>query len=129
MKPIELVVVANNSRETFLFRLAATLEPYPINVRVALDGRRANQMMATKHRRTDLVILDLDFRSALSVLESIDPYVTVVVFTSSFTAADRRLVFELGAVDYIEKPTNPTEFVEAVSQAVRQWAAEPVHDR
>jgi DNA-binding response OmpR family regulator len=53
----------------------------------------------------------------------------VVVFTSSPTAADRRLVFELGAVDYIEKPTNPTEFLEAVSQAIRQWAAEPVHDR
>jgi hypothetical protein len=73
MKPIELVVVANNRTEISLFRLAASREPYPISVRVALDGPRASQMMVTKHRPTDLVILDLDFKSALSVLESIDP--------------------------------------------------------
>lgn len=129
MKPIELVVVVNNIRDIFLFRLAASLEPYPINIRVALDSRRACRMLGAKRHQPDLVILDLDLKSGLSVLESTDPYVPVVVFALSRTPADRRLAFELGAVDYIEKPTNPTEFVEAVSQTVRQWAAEPVHDR
>ena len=128
MKPIELVVVVNNTRDTFLFRLAASLEPYPINVLVELNSRRVCQMLTAKHRQPDLVILDLDFRSVISVLESIDPYVPVVVFTSLPTTAGRRLPFELGALDYIEKPTNPTEFVEAVSDTVRQWAAEPVHE-
>jgi DNA-binding response OmpR family regulator len=129
MKPIELVVVVNNIRDIFLFRLAASLEPYPIHVRVALDSRRACQMLAAKRHQPDLVILDLDLKSSLSVLESTNPYVPVVVFTSLPTVSDRRTAFELGVVDYIEKPTNPTEFVEAVSQTVRQWAAEPVHDR
>jgi DNA-binding response OmpR family regulator len=128
MKPIELVMVVNTISDIFLFRLAESLEPYPINVRVAFDSRQAFQLLAAKHHQPDLVILDLGFRS-LSLLESIDPYVPVVVFTSLPTTSDRRRVFELGAVDYIEKPTEPTEFVKVVSETVRQWAADPVHDR
>jgi len=128
MKPIELVVVVNNTRDTFLFRLAAFLEPYPINVRVELNSGRVCQMLTAKHRQPDLVILDLDFRSAISVLESIDPYVPVVVFACLPADTDRELAFELGALDYVEKPADPSEFVEVVSQTVRQWAADPVHE-
>jgi chemotaxis family two-component system response regulator Rcp1 len=125
MKPIELLVVDDNIGDVFLVRQALADEPYPINIRVALDGRRARQMLDAKHMQPDLVILDLNLpkQSGLSVLESIDPYVPVVVFTSLSNPNDRRAAFDLGVVDYVEKPFHPTEFVDAVSHIVREWAA------
>jgi len=128
MQPIELLVVDNNISDIFLIRQALAEEPYPSNIRVAPDSPRACQMMAASHIQPDLVILDLNLPklSGLAVLESIDPNVPVVVFTSSTTAIDRRMAFELGVVDYVEKPPHPTEFIEAVSRIVKQWVAVPV---
>jgi CheY-like chemotaxis protein len=128
MKPIELLVVDNNISDIVLTRQALSEEPYPANIRVASDGHRAYQMVAEGHIQPDLVILDLNLpkMSGLAVLESIDPHVPVVVFTSSASSIDRRVACEIGAVDYIEKPPHPTEFIEAVSRIVKQWVAVPV---
>jgi CheY-like chemotaxis protein len=126
MKPIELLVVDNNIRDIFLVRQALAEERYPLNIRVAPSSCRACQMMAAKQCEPDLAILDLSLTSSLTVLESIDPYVPVVVFTSLATPIDRRMALRLGFVDYIEKPTDPTQFVEAVSRLVKQWMPVPV---
>lgn len=127
MKPIEVLVVDDNIGDIFLIQQALADEPHPINIRVAPDGRRARQMLDAKHMQPDLVILDLNLPklSGMSVLESTDPYVSVVVFTSLSNPNDRRAAFELGALDYVEKPSHPIEFVEAVSHIVRQWVAAP----
>jgi hypothetical protein len=33
---------------------------------------------------------------------------------------------DLGVVEYVEKPTHSTEFIEAVLDIVRQWTTVPV---
>jgi CheY-like chemotaxis protein len=127
MKPIEILVVDDDLGNILLIRQALAEEPYPINLRVAPDGRRACQMLAAKRIQPDLVILELNLpkMSGWSVLESADPYVPVVVFTSESNDTDRRMARELGVVDFVEKPTHPVDFVQAVSEIVRQWAAVP----
>ena len=129
MNPIEVLVVDHNITDIFLIRQALAEEPYPINIRVAPSAQRGCQMLADKRCQPDLVILDLSLRSGLSVLESADIYIPVVVFTSAPTSAEQCLAFELGVVDYVEKPSHPSEFVEAVCRMVREWASVPVHDR
>ena len=116
MKPIELLLVDNNVSDIFLIRVALAMEPYPINFRLATNSNRADQMLAGNGYQPDLVIFDLNFGkpSNLSLLESIDPYVPVVVFTSSPTASNRRMAMDLGVAEYVGKPTHPTEFIEAV---------------
>ena len=96
MKPIEVLVVDNNVSDIYLIRVALAMEPYPSNIRLATNSNRADQMLAGKGYQPDLVIFDLNFakRSNLSLLESIDPYVPVVVFTSSPTARNRRIAME-----------------------------------
>jgi CheY-like chemotaxis protein len=128
MKPIELLVVDNNISDIYLIRVALAMEPYPINMRLATNSNRADQMLAGNRYQPDLVIFDLNFAkpSNLSLLESIDPYVPVAVFTSSPTATNRRIAMDLGVVEYVEKPTHPTEFIDAVLGIVRQWTAVPV---
>jgi CheY-like chemotaxis protein len=128
MKPIELLVVDNNISDIFLIRQAVAEESHPTNIRVAPDGHRACQMVAEGHIQPDLVILDLNLPklSGLAVWESIDPHVPVVVFTSSASSIDRRVACEIGAVDFVEKPSHPTDFIETVSRLVKQWTAVPV---
>jgi CheY-like chemotaxis protein len=128
MKPIEVLVVDNNVSDIYLIRVALAMEPYPINIRLATNSNRADQMLAGNRYQPDLVIFDLKFAkpSDLSLLESINPYVPAVVFTSSPTATNRRIAMDLGVVEYVEKPTHPTEFIDAVLGIVRQWTAVPV---
>ena len=116
MKPIEVLVVDNNVSDIYLIRVALAMEPYPINIRLATNSNRADQMLAGNDYQPDLVIFDVDFGkpSNLSLLGSIDPDVPVAVFTSSPTATNRRIAMDLGVVEYVEKPTHPTEFIEAV---------------
>jgi len=128
MKPIEVLVVDNNVSDIYLVRVALAMEPYPINFRLATNSNRANQMLAGNDYQPDLVIFDLNSAkpSNLSLLESIDPYVPVAVFTSSPTAKNRRIAMDLGVVEYVKKPTHPTEFIDAVLGIVRQWTTVPV---
>jgi len=128
MKPIEVLVVDNNVSDIYLIRVALAMEPYPINFRLATNSNRADQMLAGNDYQPDLVIFDVNFAklSNLSLLESIDPYVPVAVFTSSPTAKNRRIAMDLGVVEYLEKPTHSTEFIDAVLGMVRQWTTVPV---
>lgn len=123
MKPIEVLLVDDNAGDILLMRQALARESYPVVVRVAMDGRQACQMLAGREFNPDLVILDLNLPkiSGLSVLECTDPYVPVVVFTSSSNPDDRRAAFELGVVEYVEKPSDLAEYTNAVSRIVQQW--------
>lgn len=123
MKPIEVLLVDDNAGDILLMRQALARESYPVVIRVAMDGRQACQMLAGREFNPDLVILDLDLPkiSGLSVLECTDPYVPVVVFTSSSNPDDRRAAFELGVVEYVEKPSDLAEYTNAVSRIVQHW--------
>jgi len=123
MKPIELLLVEDNAGDILLIRQALAGELFPVSIHVAVDGKQAMQMLAARHFRPDLVILDLNIpkASGLSVLECTQPEVPVVVFTSSSSPQDRQSSFDLGAKDYVQKPTDLREFVREVSQIVRTW--------
>jgi DNA-binding NtrC family response regulator len=125
LKPIELLVVDNNPQDVWLIRHALAREPYPVNIRIASDGREACELFADIRRRPDLVILDVNLPnlSALPVLECAGPYVPVVIFTSSFDSPAGRAAVELGVMEYVEKPSDQTEYITRVSQIMQHWAA------
>jgi DNA-binding response OmpR family regulator len=120
MTPIELLLVEDNAGDILLI-LAG--ESFPISIHVAVDGKQAIQILAARQFNPDLVILDLNIPklAGLSVLEGIEPDVPVVVFTSSSSPLDRQCSFELGAKDYVQKPTDLREYMRQVSQIVRTW--------
>src|SRR5579863_2211366 len=124
MKPVEVLLVEDNAGDILLIRQALGREPFPISIHVAVDGKQAKQMLDGPQFEPDLVILDLNIPkvSGLSVLECTQPEVPVVVFTSSSNPQDRQCSFDLGAKDYVQKPTDFREFVQQVSQIVRTWA-------
>jgi CheY-like chemotaxis protein len=122
-KPVEVLLVEDNAGDILLMRQALAREPFPISVHVAVDGKQAMQMVAARHFDPDLVILDLNIPkiSGLSFLECSQLDAPVVVFTSSSNPQDRRCAFELGAKEFVQKPTDLREYVRQVSQIVRHW--------
>jgi DNA-binding response OmpR family regulator len=76
----------------------------------------------------DLVILDLNLPkiSGFSILQRTRPTVPVVVFSSRSNPLDRKRSLELGAREFVQKPSDVDEYQRVVSEIVRAWA---VRDR
>ena len=123
MKSIEVLLIEDNSGDILLIRQTLAQERFPIKVRVAMDGKQAMQILADRSVEPDLIILDLDIPkiSGLSLLECNELSTPDVVFTSSTSSQDRQAAFELGAKDFIQKPSDLDEFARQVSRIVRDW--------
>ena len=127
MRHIAVLLVEDNTGDVFFIRQALASEPFPITVHVASDGEKAIQMLATRGRDLDLVILDLNIPkvSGLSVLERSRPHMPVVVFSSSKSDDEIRRCFELGARDFVPKPHDLESYTRAVSYIIQKWGSEP----
>jgi DNA-binding response OmpR family regulator len=70
------------------------------------------------------VILDLNIPkvSGLSFLARCVLEAPVVVFSSSSSPHDQRRSYELGAKEFVQKPSDLQAFAWRVSQVVRTWA-------
>jgi CheY-like chemotaxis protein len=125
VRPLEVLLVEDNPGDVLLVRQILGREPYPINLRLAVDGEQGLQMLESSHFKPDLVILDLNLPKVfgLSFLGRYRAEVPVVVFTVSTNPLDRQRSLELGASAYVEKPDDLDEYFRAVSQVVRNWAA------
>jgi CheY-like chemotaxis protein len=123
-RPISVLVVEDNLGDVLMIRQALAGAGIPITIRVAVDGKQAMEILIARDFTPDLVILDLNIPklSGLAVLERCHIDAPVVVFSSSSDPRDRQSSFELGAKDYVQKPTDLAEYRETVSQMVRSWA-------
>jgi CheY-like chemotaxis protein len=123
-RPISVLLVEDNPGDVLMVRQALAGVGVPITIRVAVDGKQAIEILTTRDFAPDLVILDLNIPqlSGLSVLERCHIDAPIVVFTSSSDPRDRQSAFELGAKEYVQKPTDLGEYREVVSRMVRNWA-------
>lgn len=124
MKPVELLLVEDNPGDVLLISQVLRDEPLPIRVRVAVDGEQALQLLEDQDYKPDLVILDLNIPkvSGLSFLARCVLEAPVVVFSSSSSPHDQRRSYELGAKEFVQKPSDLQAFAWRVSQVVRTWA-------
>jgi two-component system, chemotaxis family, response regulator Rcp1 len=124
VKPIEVLLAEDNPGDILLIRHALRAEPFNIHVCTAVDGEQAIQMLAEESFRPDLIIIDLNLPklSGFSILERYRADIPIVVFSSSSNPAERQRSLDLGAKDFVQKPTDLSEFARAVSQMVRSWA-------
>ena len=125
MKPIEVLLVEDQAGDILLIKQILAEESFPVHVRVAMDAPQAMDVLAQRRLEPDLVILDLNLPkiSGLSVLERCHTDVPVVVFTSSSNPQDRQRSLELGAKEFVQKPTDLREYSRAVSEFVEHWTS------
>jgi len=125
LSPFELLLVEDNPGDILLIRQILLEEPFPVRVHVALDGEQALQMLVEKQFEPDLVILDLNLPrvSGLSLLARcrFERPIPIVVFSSSSSPDGERRSLELGAREFVQKPSDLQEFARRVAHIVRDW--------
>src|SRR5215469_8935748 len=122
LRTTEVLLIEDSPGDVLMVRQALAGES--IRVRVALDGEQAVQIMREGDFRADVVILDLNLPklSGFSILQRTRPTVPVVVFSSSSNPLDRQRSLELGAREFVQKPSDLDEYRQVVSNIVRTWA-------
>lgn len=94
----------------------------------ALNGERALRM--AQEAEFDLITLNVDLpgTNGFEICRSLRQIprhknVPVIFVSSRNNAEERQRVFDLGAVDYIEKPFNSQDFIDRISEIMNQRAA------
>ena len=118
-----IFVIEDNAGDVLLIRQILQQQRIPIQVHVARDGAQALFMLAEGRFQPDLILLDLNLPmvSGSWFLERSKPEAPVVVFSSSSNPADIQDSTELGAKEFVQKPSDLQEYAERVSRIVRDW--------
>jgi DNA-binding response OmpR family regulator len=125
MEKVEILLVEDNAGDAVLIRQILGEASVPLNLHIARDGEQAMTMLNDAHFQPSLIILDLNIPrvSGPALLERWKSNETpVVVFSSTSNDAERERVLALGAREFIEKPTDIQEFIDAVCGIVERYA-------
>jgi len=116
-------VIEDSAGDVLMIRQILQQQPISIRVHVARDGAQAMFMLAEGRFEPDLILLDLNLPkvSGSWFLARSKPKVPVVVFSSSSDPADIQGSVELGASEFVQKPTDLQEYSERVSRIVKDW--------
>ena len=118
-----IFVIEDNAGDVLLIRQILQQQQIPIRVHVARDGAQALFMLAEGQFEPDLILLDVNLPmvSGSWFLARSKPAAPGVVFSSSSNPADIRDSTELGAKEFVQKPSDLEEYAERVSRIVRDW--------
>jgi CheY-like chemotaxis protein len=125
MNTVEVLLVEDNAGDAVLIRQVLADCPTAVNLHIARDGEQALLMLTDPYFKPHLILLDLNIPriTGLALLErwqSID--IPIVVFSSSLNEAEQKRVVDLGAKEFISKPTDIQAFIDAVCAIVQRWA-------
>ena len=116
-----ILVIEDDPRIQKALHRQFTSEGY--NVEIAGDG--AEGLARCKHLRPAGVVLDLMLpgmsgREVCKSIKSWSPHLPVVILSAISEVADKVLLLELGADDYVTKPFSPRELMARVQGAIRR---------
>jgi CheY-like chemotaxis protein len=117
----EILLAEDNPADVYLIREALNEFGVSCTIRTAADGRDALAMLSSAGMswNPDLIILDLNLprHDGLEILRELrgmeaTAKVPVVILTSSDSPRDRATATELGATQYLRKPSNLEQFLQ-----------------
>jgi two-component system, chemotaxis family, response regulator Rcp1 len=132
MNTAQIVLIEDNSADVLLFEMALKENDIPYALTRFKNGKDALDSLCTEDGakaqfHPDAILLDLntprsDGFEVLRILRQ-TPHladVPIAIITSSQARGDRHRTSLLGAVRYIEKPSQLNEFIATVGIAVRE---------
>lgn len=124
MESMEILLIEDNAGDAVLIRQILADAQISVHLHIARDGEQAITMLNDAHFEPAVIILDLNIPriSGLMLLERWkELQVPVVVFSSTANERERTRVLELGAREFIQKPTDIEKFTEVVCGIVRRY--------
>jgi DNA-binding response OmpR family regulator len=124
MKPVEVLLVEDNAGDAVLMRQVMGESKIPVKLHIARDGEQALIILSDAQFRPDLIILDLNLPRLPGsvVLERYKSTSTpIVVFSSSWNETEIQNALNLGAREFVQKPTDIQEFIDAVCGIIEKW--------
>jgi two-component system response regulator len=136
-----VLVVEDNEDDEKLTRRALKQSLASPRIEVIRDGEEALKLLerwpfgaGDEPERPSLVLLDLKLPkvSGHEILEAFRAHpptrdIHIVIVTSSDEEADIRTAWNLGADDYLKKPLDYFDYMNAVDSVVRMWLPQVVH--
>jgi len=124
---LHILLVEDNPADVLMVREAIRTTPVTTDLMIAYDGEQALRFVTEFHFQPDIVFLDLivpkldsfEFLKRLRVNQA-----PVVVLTGSVNPTDNQRAIELGAREYIVKPSDMDEYLHVVSDAVGRWGSQ-----
>ena len=120
---LHILLVEDNPGDVLLVREAIRFACVDADVIIAYDGEQAEHFLEQK--KPDLVVLDLNIPklNGFQILERIRARngPPILVLTSSKNPADEARARELGAREYVVKPSRFDAFLGAVGPAIEHW--------
>jgi CheY-like chemotaxis protein len=122
---LHILLVEDNPGDVLMVREAIRMCSVAADVVVAYDGQEALTVMNDYRFEADIIILDLNLPklNGFQLLERCQRQegLPVVVFTSSANPEDNKRAFELGARDYVIKPSDLVEYMGTVTDTLERW--------
>ena len=130
-----VLYVEDEENDVVLMRLAFKRAGVAHPLRIASDGKEALEYLSAVNRSADfidrspcLVLLDLNLPrvSGFEVLQRarqmlVFKELPIIIFSSSAELSDKERARELGATDYIVKPTSVGGFVNVANELKHRW--------
>jgi two-component system NtrC family sensor kinase len=125
----EIILIIEDRRENIVHLANNVLKPQGYEVITAMDGQRGLKRILNE--KPDLVILDLnmpkmDGLEVLAALQERGVHVPVILTTFYGSEQVARQALRLGAVDYVVKPYDLEDMLQAVERALAQHKAQPM---
>jgi two-component system, chemotaxis family, response regulator Rcp1 len=115
----EILLAEDNPADVYLIREALREHSVDCALRVAADGKDVMTLLSGEGAPPDLIILDLNLprHDGIEILQRVRAtegmaHIPVVVLTSSDSPKDRQVATQLGATQYIKKPSSLELFLE-----------------
>lgn len=122
---LHILLVEDNPADVLIVREAIRTSSVKADVLIAYDGEQALRFLTELDFQPDFIILDLNVPkfSGLQILQRYraNSGPPVLVLTSSVNPEDKKRAFELGAKEYLGKPTDLDTYLEIVREALEHW--------
>ena len=126
---LHFLLVEDNPGDVLLLREALRASSVSADVVIAYDGEQAERFLE-ELGDIALVVLDLNLPkvNGFEILEHYrakhgQPLPSVIVLTGSENPVDEKRARELGASDYLIKPTGCDAFVAGVKSMIERWSS------
>ncbi|MEJ2209817.1 MAG: response regulator [Anaerolineae bacterium] len=125
----ETILIVDDRRENIVHLANNVLKPEGYEIITAMDGQRGLKRILKD--KPDLVILDMNMpkMDGLEVLSALqDQGLRVPVILTTFYGSEQvaRQALRLGAVDYVVKPYDTEDMLQAIRRALAQRTRQPV---